>query len=161
MIVSKTQFLLVAFTILVLVCLVMVSKPHISQHAYPFRVTTLQGEELGVGELRLPFQLGSDGKGTATWRFRSSRSFCTNKYWVSVKACLVVGRWAATAECKRSRFTVDFNTGIADANAVVLWDLAKDTSGTVYYADYSGGHACALFLIREGTPNNKPAGQSK
>ncbi len=118
-----------------------------AENAYDFTVTTKDGQVLGAGKIRLPFKLGADGKGAADWRFTPTQAVNTNKYWTSAKARLAAGRGKANAECKASWFTLDFNPGWADNNVTMSWPLDKDESGTLYFADFSGGHPCALFRI--------------
>jgi hypothetical protein len=136
-----------------------------AENAYDFTVTTKDGQVLGSGNIRLPFKLGAAGKGTADWRFTPAQTVNTNKYWTSAKARLAAGRGKANAECKKSWFTLDFNPGWADNNVTMSWPLDKDESGTLYLADVSGGHPCALFRIarpaqRNTSPNGGPVGAS-
>src|SRR5262249_19724420 len=115
-----------------------------AENAYDFTVTSMEGKALGSGKIHLPFKLGADGKGTADWQFSPTKSASTNKYWASAKARLAAGKGKANTECKGAWFTLDFNPGWADNNATVSWALDKDESGTLYFADFSGGHPCAL-----------------
>jgi len=135
-------------TILTALILSLVSATtYAAENAYDFTVTSKDGETLGSGKIHLPFKLGADGKGTADWQFSPTQSTSTNKYWTSAKARLAAGKGKANAECKNAWFTLDFNPGWADNNTTVSWALDKDESGTFYFADFSGGHPCALFRI--------------
>jgi hypothetical protein len=136
-----------------------------AENAYDFTVTSMDGKALGSGKIHLPFKLGAEGKGTADWQFSPTQFASTNKYWASAKARLAAGKGKANAECKGVWFTLDFNPGWADNNATVSWALDKDEPGTLYFADFSGGHPCATFRIarpaqRNAAPNGGPAGAS-
>ncbi len=138
---------------------VMAATLYAAENTYDFSVTGEGGEALGSGKIRLPFKLGADGKGSADWQFTPTRAATTNKYWMSAKARLASGRGKATAECTNSWFTLDFNPGWADNNVVVMWALDKKDPGTLYFADFSGGHPCASFRIpRPSQPNAAPNG---
>jgi len=137
----------------------MAATAYASQNAYDFTVTTQSGEVLGSGKIRLPFNLGTDGKGTADWQFTPTQAASTNKYWISAKARLASGKGKARAECKDSWFTLDFNPGWNDNNVTVSWALKKQESGNLSFADFSGGHPCASFRISQpAQPNAAPNG---
>jgi hypothetical protein len=118
-----------------------------AQHAYNFTVTSKTGDVLGNGKIRLPFKLGSNGKGTADWEFALSRAYNTNKYWLKAKGRLAKGNGKANARCSNSFLTLDFNPGWNDNNVTVSWQLKEQESGTLSYSDFAGGHECALFKI--------------
>jgi len=129
-----------------------------AENAYDFTVTNQRGEVLGSGKIRLPFKFGADGKGTADWEFTPAQAASTNKYWMKAKARLASGSGKASAQCKDSWFTLDFNPGWNDNNVTVSWDIKKRESGNLYFADFSGGHLCASFRIlkaaqRDGAAN--------
>lgn len=120
---------------------------HAAEGSYDFTVTSESGETLGSGRIRLPFKLGADGKGTADWQFTPTQVTSTNKFWERAKARLGAGKGKATAECKKAWFTLDFNPGWADNNVTVSWSLDTEKPGTLYFADFAGGHPCASFRI--------------
>jgi len=124
---------------------------------YNFRLTGTAGEVLGSGKIRLPFRLGDDGKGTADWQFTATRAAGTNGYWKSAKARLSSGRGKASAGCKESWFTLDFNPGWADNNVTVSWALDKQEPGTLYFVDFSGRHPCASFQISRPAKRDEAA----
>lgn len=148
---------ILAALILSLVCATI----YAAENTYDFRVTSKDGQTLGSGKILLPLKLGVDGKGMAEWRFTPTQTASTNNYWISAKARLAAGKGKADAESKASRFTLDFNPGMADSNVTMSWALDKDESGTLYFEDFSGGHPCALFRIarlaqRSAAPNGDP-----
>jgi hypothetical protein len=132
-----------------------------AENTYYFTVTDTAGEALGSGRIRLPFKLGADGEGTADWQFTATRATSTNKYWMNAKARLTTGRGKASAECKESWFTLDFNPGWADNNVTVSWALNKQEPGTLYFADFSGGHPCASFRISKPAQPDGTASRSQ
>lgn len=127
------------------------------QHSYDFTVTTKTGEILGTGKIRLPFQLGANGKGTADWEFAPSRAYNTNKYWLKAKGRLAKGSGKANARCGNSFLTLDFNPGWNDNNVVVSWQLKEKESGILSYSDFAGEHECALFKILQAPDRKGPA----
>jgi len=116
---------------------------------YGFTVTDSEGQVLGKGVIALPFVFGSEGEGTATWQFTASELSSTNKYWLKAKARLAKGTGDAKAACKDAWFTLDFNPGSADNNVIVSWAIKKRESGTIYFADFDGGHPFASFRISQ------------
>jgi len=142
-----------------LIISVMGTTIYAAENTYEFSVMGDGGESLGSGKIRLPFKLGADGKGTADWQFTPTRTGTTNKYWMLAKARLAAGKGKATAECKESWFTLDFNPGWADNNVTVSWALDKHEAGTLCFADFSGGHPCASFRIsKPARPGAAPSG---
>ena len=144
-----------------LILLAMAATTHAAENAYDFTVTSENGEALGSGKIRLPFKFGADGKGTADWQFTPTQATSTNKYWIKAKARLGSGRGKATAECKDSWFTLDFNPGWNDNNVTVSWALKKAESGNLYLADFSGGHPCASFRISKPAERDGEANRSQ
>ncbi|HSU52514.1 MAG TPA: hypothetical protein VLT36_00485, partial [Candidatus Dormibacteraeota bacterium] len=136
------------------VLLVTGTAAHAADTPYDFTVTSQSGDVLGSGKIRLPFKFGAEGKGTADWQFTPTQAASTNKYWTKARARLGSGAGKATAECKDAWFTLDFNPGWSDNNVTVSWALKKAESGTLYFADFSGGHPCALFRISQSTQPN-------
>jgi|SRR6266850_3816614 len=120
----------------------------IDRHKYNFSITDRDGRVLGTGSLGLPFKFGSDGNGTATWKFTATEVTSTNRYWMKAKGRLAKGSGEAKAVCKDSWFTLDFNPGWHDNNVTVSWATKKE-AGTVYFADFVGGHPCAFFKISQ------------
>jgi hypothetical protein len=125
-----------------------------AQHSYNFTVTTRSGEILGNGKIRLPFALGSNGRGTADWEFAPSRAYNTNKYWLKAKERLAKGSGKANARCSNSYLTLDFNPGWNDNNVTVAWQLKEQESGALSFTDFAGGHECARFKIVQ-SPDSK------
>jgi len=126
---------------------------------YDFTVMSEGGEILGSGKIRLPFKLGSDGKGTADWQFKPAQVTSTNKFWERAKARLGAGKGNATAECEKGWLTLDFHPGWADNHAEMSWALDTEKAGTLYFADFAGGHPCASFKIsRPAQPKASPNG---
>lgn len=136
-----------------------------AENSYDFTVTGEGGETLGSGKIHLPFKLGSNGKGTADWQFIPTQVTSTNKYWALAKQRLAAGKGKANTESKKAWFTLDFNPGWSDNNVTVSWALNKQEPGTLYFADYAGGHPCASFRISRPAqpgagPNGGPIGSS-
>lgn len=148
--------IIVAFCALLLMAANMHAAEKNVQHPYIFTVTSKSGEILGTGRIRLPFKLGSNGKGTAAWDFAPSRSANTNKYWLIAKARLAKGNGKANARCSNSFLTLDFNPGWNDNNVIVSWQLKEQESGVLSFSDFAGGHECALFKIAQSTDPKAP-----
>jgi hypothetical protein len=146
--------ILAVFTILV-----MADTIHAAETSYDFTVTSESGETLGSGKIRLPFKLGTDGKGTADWQFTPTQVTSTNKFWDRAKARLGAGKGKATVACEKAWFTLDFNPGWADNNVTMSWALDTEKPGTLYFADFAGGHPCASFrILRPAQPKASPNG---
>ena len=118
-----------------------------AEKSYDFTVTGEGGQILGSGRIRLPFELGADGKGTAVWQFTPTQAASTNKYWVHAKVRLAAGKGEARAESKKTWFSLEFIPVWDDNNVTVSWALDKREPGTLYLADFAGGHPCASFRI--------------
>jgi hypothetical protein len=134
---------------------------HAAETSCDFTVTSEGGEILGSGKIRLPFKLGTDGKGTAAWQFTPTQVTSTNKFWERAKERLGAGKGKATAAGEKGRLTLDFNPGWADNNATMMWALETEKAGTLYFADFAGGHPCASFRISRPaqpkiSPNDSP-----
>jgi hypothetical protein len=147
--------------LVVFALLVVADKTHAAENSYQFTVTGQGGEALGSGKIRLPFKLGADGKGNADWQFTPTQAITTNKYWANAKGRLASGKGKANAECKDSWLTLDFNPGWMDNNVTVSWALREAESGTLHFADFSGGHPCASFrILLPARPTAAPDGGS-
>lgn len=117
-------------------------------YKYDFVITDTAGQKVGEGTLALPFKFRSEGGGMGKWTFIPAKEKSTNTFAERAKGMLSKGSGEARVDCKDSRFSINFQPGMADNNLFVGWDLKKEL-GEVSVSDFIGGHPVGSFKIIE------------